>query len=282
MNLTDQDELDLAGLASGIGNPEGDVRARNLLQKNPAAAAFFRQMSTISEALDSEANVPPPLSPVETDVLATTILARVEQAHAHRKFAVRHRWRWAGLAAAVVAGCFTWYSWDRFHSPVIAELLTVELGAHLSLGVNPVTHTQIRAGEPVVFGDLSGVAKLASGGRIVVPPDTRFTILAGDEIEYQKGVLFVEGVKAIRYRTSGAIVRPEGAGTKLSIQTMSDQPMCCVHEGRVKLIRPGGETTISAGSFALWDNSGGDVQTGPIRPGTPGWVNMIMEATSRE
>lgn len=279
MSLTERDESDLTALASELGDPESDARARQLMQTDPAAAEFFRQITSICHALQAQGERGlPPLSTEEAEALAATIRARAEKRRSERKPMWRHPWRWGSVAAAVAIAAITWFSWTRYSQPVVAEAVLIPISASLSQG-RPRTpeHVQVRAGQPVETSNGHAVLNLANGNQVVVLYDSRFVIQrTGQTIELQRGALFVQNATPVRVEAGGLAVRLEGSGAKVLVST-TDILRVYVYAGGATLTRQGRDTRLSAGQLGSWDCSAEDVRIAPLRTEVEPWVKQALD-----
>lgn len=275
MSLTRQDELDLAGLVSEVGDPGSRARAQDLAALNPEAAEFSRQIRVVCQALTAEAeSSPPPLSAEEADALAAVISARAGRTRVKRGFAFGRRWQWVGIAAAVAIAAVGWLSLTWNGQPIVAEAIAFPVFESLNEpGASKPHRFPVRTDELVETIDEYAVFNFTNGNRTAIGPGTRLTILdAGQIMALQKGTLFIHAQVALRVRISDTVIILNQDRSMVMIQAEPRGSICAVYSGSAKFIGQRHDIQISTGQVGTWDKAGGGLRIDAFPPELPDWV----------
>jgi hypothetical protein len=271
MSLTERDRLDLAALASGLGDAQSDIRAHQLMEADPKAAEFVRQIKSICGALhaDSEAETPA-LSSEEADTIPARILARARRRQFGVWFFLSHPWRWGIVAATIMLTIGTWLVFDRRMPPIVAEAVFISESMRLSpIRTRDPRHAQIRAGQLVETRGEQAVLTLVNQSRVVAVQETNLIIRAtGQTIDLQRGDVFIQAVTTVEVQVSQAVVRVD-AGSLVMIRVGLHAPACAVYTGRALVTQQGQDTLLTTGKQCAWDELAGGVHVASLSTEPP-------------
>ena len=284
MSLTERDRLDLAASASGHGNTQSDNRARRLVETDPEAAEFVRQIKSICRAIQTHAEAEsPPLAGEEADAIPAAILAVAKRRWSGAKFVLRHPWRWGAVAAAVAITFTTWFVFSGRTQPVVASAVFTSVSARLSPTRTSGSRTAfVRAGQLVETRGGYAVLTLTNNSRVVAVEGTNLIIQGtGQPIDLQQGALFIRAATTVQIRLGSAVISVDGDGSLAMVQITLNGPVCAVYTGRARIARQGHETQLIEGQLGAWSDAAEGVHTAALHSELPVWVKNALDTAAK-
>lgn len=279
MTLSERDENDLLGLISQSGTPESDERARKLLERNPEAMTFDRQMRAISDALAPHE--------VASDVLdereAWRIAREVEQLADRRQAAARlRRRRWfigvASTAACMAGAILAWPFLAERVNPTIATRVILPGGSTASAyGEHLKYADKVRPGQSVASGTDTAVLEFRNGTQIVLAPLTELReIRKSGSCRLAKGAVFLKTASPLQLETQVASVSiPVG---EVLVDAVPGSFIISVYAGTAEVAIEGRRHQLTAGQTGRYETGDEDLHVLTVGAREiPDWAKRAFE-----
>jgi hypothetical protein len=247
--LRPQDEHDLIGLASGLGDTASDARARRILDADSKAPTYLAQVREVADALKY-----PPAEQVEplSDETRDRLLSG-----AYGKWRNRRRKRFlvpAAMAAALLLAAIGLTLHQASIHTGSLKLYYEEMGAYARSSPDLRTR-EIRLHEPFQTPDNAPAAVALDEVRIVIEPGSRLTIHGKSRLVIDSGGVAVETPGQVTIECGDLAVRAEAADVQVS--GSPGRFVCGLHHGHAKLSSGRVHAELLPGRQAFYDFAAG-------------------------